>query len=48
MAINWVKVIKGVGTAAGIVQMVCGAVSHSYEIKDTVNKAVEEHFKNKN
>ena len=48
MAVNWIKVIKGVGTACSIVSMVCGAVGQSYEIKDAAAKAVAEHFKNKN
>lgn len=42
MAVNWIKVVKVVGTVCSGVSMVCGAVSQSYEIKDAAKKAVAE------
>ena len=48
MAVNWIKVIKIVGTTCSAVSMICGAVGGTYEVKEAAKKAVEEALKNKN
>ena len=48
MATNLINVIKGVGSVASIVSMVCGAVGQGYDLRKTMSEAAVKASENKN